>query len=50
MKKMKVVTVSMSDDEIEMYQRLAKQEGKNFSDFVGVVNNFVSVNHDKILN
>jgi hypothetical protein len=24
----------MSDDEIEMYQRLARQENKNFSDFV----------------
>ena len=34
MKKMRVVTVSMSDEEIEMYQRLAKAEGKNFSDFV----------------
>jgi uncharacterized protein (DUF1778 family) len=34
MKKMRVVTVSMSDDEFEMYQRLAKVEGKNFSDFV----------------
>jgi uncharacterized protein (DUF1778 family) len=34
MQKMRVVTVSMSEDEIEMYQRLAKVEGKNFSDFV----------------
>jgi uncharacterized protein (DUF1778 family) len=34
MKKMRVVTISMSDDEYEMYQRLAKTEGKNFSDFV----------------
>jgi len=34
MKKMRVVTVSMSDDEFEMYRRLAKVEGKNFSDFV----------------
>jgi len=34
MKRMRVVTVSMSDDEYEMYQRLAKQEGKNFSDFI----------------
>ena len=34
MKRMRVVTVSMSDDEFEMYQRLAKTEGKNFSDFV----------------
>jgi uncharacterized protein (DUF1778 family) len=34
MKKMRVVTISLSDDEIEMYQRLAKMEGKNFSDFV----------------
>jgi uncharacterized protein (DUF1778 family) len=34
MKRMRVITISMSDDEIEMYQRLAKQEGKNFSDFI----------------
>jgi len=34
MKKMRVVTISLSDDEIAMYQRLAKLEGKNFSDFV----------------
>jgi uncharacterized protein (DUF1778 family) len=34
MKKMRVVTISLSDDEIAMYQRLAKMEGKNFSDFI----------------
>jgi predicted CopG family antitoxin len=34
MKRMRVITISMSDDEIEMYQRLAKTEGKNFSDFI----------------
>jgi predicted CopG family antitoxin len=34
MKKMRVVTISLSDDEYAMYQRLAKVEGKNFSDFV----------------
>jgi hypothetical protein len=34
MKRMRTVTISMSDDEIEMYQRLARQENKNFSDFV----------------
>jgi len=34
MKKMRVVTISLSDDEIAMYQRLAKMESRNFSDFV----------------
>jgi predicted CopG family antitoxin len=34
MKKMRTVTISLSDEEIAMYQRLAKMEGKNFSDFV----------------
>jgi hypothetical protein len=34
MKKMRVISISLSDDEIEMYQRLARQENKNFSDFI----------------
>jgi predicted DNA-binding protein len=34
MRKMRVVAISLSDEEYEMYQRMSKLEGKNFSDFV----------------
>jgi predicted CopG family antitoxin len=34
MKKSRVVSISLTDDEYEMYQQMAKVEGKSFSDFV----------------